>query len=400
MIHYIQLTDFYTCIQCGCFLLCYRLKGLLPQTEVSSTVSSDPRQGPKRVISRKCSDKKTAADNTGSDEGWSTGDESIDEFTNTEERSSMEEKPAFSLTCRHETHLSLPSLISAEDANTSPPPSSDSVTLGSLKQSPIDLSLSPSIEASSQTVVTENNPSLSSTSDSNTDQGVAKSSEFSTVSVHQHEQCDGDTDCTPKQSATVKENYSDWCLKYECSPTESDMGRTPSSKKVRLSQESKPPLRRLFETESQADPEGKKEAHGSESPSYVIDLTQDEQTSLQPTDCLLIDSPPPPMIDLTREHVPSDLYCEDGGRSHKVAVTTLSTGTNTEVRDTHQKSSASRPPVTDLSDSQRSAGSSQSQRSASLDSFSGPDPFGSPNCFPPTPGRENICSILQRPEFP
>ena len=408
----------------ACLLkLCYRLKELLPQTEVSTTTYSDPKLASQRQGKVSRPNKTSAAEiteTTESNDGWSTGDESIEEFTSTDDQVSVEEKPVFCHTQNHDVHISLPSLITVEDNKASPPPSSDSITLGSLVQSPIDLSLgTPSLESTSQVsctlkdayttvsatvtdrvitrLLTTSQESSNSSSTTSLDQTITKSPPLSKCTSDWLEKdTKGDLSCIQGESTTSREGNNDWCLKCECS--DDSITCTPLSKRSRLSEDTSNPMpRRLFECGVLTDPRQEQEAHHStHSPSSIIDLTQDEQSSEQQADS---SRDLPRIIDLTHDH--QTHHCHDTDkRSPTVAWNTLCTATSTHSLHNTQRKTP--PVVVDLVDSQdnRSAGESATrQRSTSVES-SGHDSFGSPNCLPPTPGRENIHSILQRPDFP
>lgn len=389
---------------------CHRLKGLLPQTEVTSTYF-DPKPRLQKINKKRANGKSARnATTTESDEdGWSTGDESIDQFTSSGEQLSVE-STAFSHSQNQDKHVILPSLIPLNETEASPPPSTDSATLGSLKQSPIDLSLgSPSSGPASQAAVTDTCLSTS-TGLSSTDESTNNSSQlpYSNVSDVPDEgvavQIKEEHGCKLEKVPVAEEENDDWCLKYECSPSGANTASTPPAKKARLSQTVS---RKLFKGELSSEPGQQEEAsppHASEThssfPSFV-DLTCDDQTS-EESDCVPVLEPSPEMIDLTYDcQVPSELHCNTLSRGHNKADNTLCTGTCT---NTVQKLNSLAPPtVVELSDSQgtgSTVGSRTGRRSASVESGSGQDPFGSPSCLPPTPGRENVCSILQRPDFP
>ena len=389
-----------------------RLKGLLPQSEVSSAYTDTKKVKNKskdRFARKKPAENSVATQTMDSEDSWSTGDESIDEFTSTGEQTSLEETEAFTHTQTHNTYLSLPSLIAVENTRGSTPPSSDSApTLGSLKQSPIDLSLdsTPSSIFGSQTNNTCPASSIipgkafkpeensSKVSDSTLDDSVKKE----------------DLNC--KQEDSANETVSCWSLKYECSP--SYTGSTPPSKKARLSETVYPVSCKLFEDKLKTEFE-QGEALSPINHSF-IDLTQDEESyEEQKTDCLFV-STPPEMIDLTHDHhTPTPDPNDDSCKDITLTEETLSNSNDiqshacTEIPEqspttTCTKKEVSQNIVTrlsspiELSDSQGSGSTVSSH--PSVESGPGYDPFGSPNCLPPTPGRENIHSILQRSDFP
>ena len=361
-------------------MLCYRLKGLLPQTEVSSGCVEYEEQ--RRKLKRSSSQKKSAEGATpttaecGDDDSWSTGDESIDEFTSTEEPvSSVEgETAVFTHTQTYSARLSLPSLITVEDTKSSPPPSADSgATLGSLIQSPIDLSLTPSVESAT---TTSPPPAASRTN-------------LSTVISSQPGQSGLSGSCVETES----DNH------LGLSGEERGEDGTPPSKRARLSDESCPMPRKLFtpmnseqkeedEDEEKEDEEEEENGEDSEeeeeeesdlpSNHLFINLTEDEE------DDTLVAAPELELIDLTHDTLtppsPEPLRHREIGSG---------------LHSTPRLSS----PVEELSDSRTSGSISvHSQRSVSVESCS--RSLGSPNCLPPTPGRENVHSILQRHDFP
>ena len=375
-------------------MLCHRLKGLLPQTEVGSGCVESEQQ--RKRLKRSHSQKKSAEDDKlaaeSSDDSWSTGDESIDEFTSTGEPASSVEadRTVFTHNQSHSTHLSLPSLIAVEDTRSSPPPSADSgATLGTLVQSPIDLSLSPSLGsvAISQSSligasIASNTRTISNASSSPKEDGPGSESEEKELG------CDKETCDSP-----------------------SEVG-TPHSKRVRLSEEGFPVSRKLFidtaacseqvakeeveSDEEEDDDKGEDDEIDPHENSFLIDLTEDEE------DDTLVSPEPPELIDLTCDQPtpPAPGPTSHTGRKPFPPLTP-SGGVHHTPNVVHGLRLSS-PVVLELSDSQTSSsmsGSSvHSRRSASVESTS--RGLGSPNCLPPTPGRENVHSILQRPDFP
>ena len=477
--------------------LCYRLKGFLPLTEVASAC---PEPNPTCSVSRlTVGSKSTSAKSAGyttstsnttesDDDGWSTGDKSISEFTNTDDQLSTENATFFQY--QNQEHqadiVALPSLLSITTTEASPPPSTDSATVGSLKQSPIDLSLgSPSSGSASQTTQTDILPTTGTKLGSTEDEEKTESSLLSCgndkevpdqvverVSDDRVEDVVGAVDS--EVGVAVKGRTDDWCLQYDCSPAETSIVNTPLAKRARLSETTNSVSRKLFSSKSEqrqveTSRTGKYEASGAHH--AFIDLTEDEETSelTASSDCVHV-CPPPQMIDLTHDHqapsdlthdhraqsnlthdhqvpsdltrnhqVPSDLTHDHRapsdvvrdhhapsdvtrdhhapsdvtrdcqvpsepqyfliGRTRKLADCASSNPAPTALSNAVQTSSRSMPPVVvELSDSQ-STGSTVGRRSASVESGSH-DPFGSPGCLPPTPGRENVTSILQRQDFP
>ena len=381
-------------------------------------------------MKRSHSQKKSAEDAAteapeSSEDSWSTGDESIDEFTSTgEPASSVEtEMTVFVHTQTRDTHLSLPSLIGVEDdTRSSPPPSGDSsATLGTLVQSPIDLSLSPSLQ--------------SLTSSQSFARAITNTSSATNVSNIPSSQP------TVKQSQNLPEievpNFHNRGSEFECAGEGNDslceVG-TPHSKRIRLSEESFPVSRKLFtgtaadckqvardDKEEEADSEQvakddvkDKDEEGEEedkevnddeedsievedinSPStpLLIDLTEDDE------DDTLVSPVPPELIDLTDDQLtppPQEPLSKSESHSPPTAV-------HCHTLNVVHGRRLSSPVVLELSDSQTSGSmssgcSARRQRSVSVESTS--RALGSPNCLPPTPGRENVHSILQRPDFP
>ena len=487
--------------------ICYRLKGFLPLTEVASTC---PEPKPTCSVSRltvgssaKSAGNAASTSNTteSDDDGWSTGDESISEFTNTEDQLSAENTTFFHY--QNQEHqadiVALPSLLSIKTTEASPPPSTDSATVGSLKQSPIDLSLgSPSSGSASQTTQTDILPTTGTKLGSTEDEEKTESSLLSCgndkevpdqvaerVSDDHVEDVVGAVDS--EVGVAVKGRTDDWCLQYDCSPADTSVVNTPPAKRVRLSETTNSVSRKLFSSKSteteqrqvETSRTGKYEASGAHH--AFIDLTEDEETSeLTASSDGVHVCPPPQMIDLTHDHrapsnlthdhrapsnlthdhqvpsdlthdhrapsdltrdyqvpsdlthdhrapsdltrdyqVPSDLTHDHHapsdvtrdyqvpselqyflvGRTRKLADCASSNPAPTAPSNAVQTSSRSMPPVViELSDSQ-STGSTVGRRSASVESGSH-DPFGSPGYLPPTPGRENVTSILQRQDFP
>ena len=371
---------------------------------------SDSKQGSAKGKIKRSNDKKSAGrvhtettETTESDDSWSTGDDSIDEFTNTEEQQLSIEKTAFCHTSQI-MHVALPSLLSVEEREASPQPSTSSVTVGSLKQSPIDLLLgSPSLESASQTAVT-------GATTSSTEQSTAKLSQLSYDDNSNDLQekggdiidMKGEFECEPKKPNET----GDWCLKYECSPPPGiDIGSTPPTKRTRVSGASNSVSRKLFKcSRVWIDPGDQNNTHPQDAHSSTtfsfIDLTQDEQTSDQ-SDCVAV-STPPQMVDLTHEdqQTSSELHCHTS--DNKVPdITPGRADTGTSIVPCTTEELASLGPLVELSDSQSSGstvvGSATGRRSASVESGVG---HSSPGYLPPTPGRENVGSILQRPDFP
>ena len=364
----------------------------------------------KRQVSLKKSARDTAVSSQSSDsnDSWSTGDESIDEFTSTGEQTPLEERDAFTHTQSHGNQPSLPSLIhgAIEDDKSSPPPSAESgATVGSLKQSPIDLSLNCTPPSES---ATQNTTSHHPTSSNTTTTTEINSSQVSNITPKEEDVTRNEIQY--KKEEESKEAGNAWCLKFECSPSDACVGCTPPSKKPRLTETIS---RKLFKDRFRAELGQQEEAQSLDSHS-VIDLTQDEAT---PEEQLTYYSDSPPqLIDLTHDHLTST---PDPTNDKDATLTeeTLYRTSETQYHTPEQMSSRCTAIDTDilrhnimttrlsspieLSDSQTTSGSVVgSQGSASVESGLSCDPFGSPNCLPPTPGRENIHSILQRPQFP
>lgn len=353
---------------------------------------------------KKCTKKKSVEHTAKSDESWSTGDESIDEFTSTEDQSSAESATTF-FHGENQVQVSLPSLISLNESGASPPPSTDSATLGSLRQSPIDLSLStPGSSSTFQNTTTE--------TCSPTTSGKEQSADKLQLSCIEGGVGDADGE---KVGTSGK-----WCLKYECSPSSTDIASAPPVKRARLSESSKLTSRKLFKDEVVTESE---KLEGQQTHKYFIDLTQSEQDSEQ-SDCVPVHEPPD-VVDLTCDHQsPSQLHYHTVSEVHTERDDILSTETRTNAVASTVQNLLAPPVAVELSGSQcTSTGStvgSTGQRSASVES--GADSFSSPSCLPPTPGseknstsdylgmvivihtvspgRENVCSILQRPDFP
>ena len=396
---------FLSCVWKFTVLCCtHRLKELLPHTEVSSgCVEPKERQRPVKRKQKLAGSSTETAGNLAesSDDGWSTGDESIDEFPSTKEPgSSLEgETAVFTHSQSHNfPRIALPSLIATEDTrSTTPPPSIDSgATLGSLIQSPIDLSLSPRlVSSSSQSSLKDTFPPT----EPNTSR--RKCSEHHSQGI----------DSVKAKLKSTNDNLS--CDSVENGSLQSSFEvSTPPSKRVRLSHESSPLPCKLFteetndfeqrvedeEEEEEKDEEENEEDEDDEEDEIVglspsnhsfIDLTEDE------LDETLVASERAPMIDLTCDHLtpPPELDLTNKHSS--------STADDHGVLPSNSRLSS---PIL-LSDSQSSSSvtnsvcTAHSRRSASVDS-SGVELVGSPNCLPPTPGRENVHSILRRLEFP
>lgn len=338
--------------------------------------------------------RHSSREHCGGGDGWSTGDESINEFPSSEEQSSVD-----NTTFSHPlpAAIALPSLISVEQSQASPPPSANSGTYGSLQQSPIDLSLD--ICSSESTPQEAATPTDHSTQRYMEVPGRNSGKKQDQLEVDEGEGEGGDEGAleqgrtvqkerTASDSRNLKERDS---LRTQASPT------TPPPKRLRLSDAKCSVSRKLF-SDGQGKDGQKETVHptSEESASHTtpvfIDLTQDEEDSdlntPRPTTSGTIQKP----IDLS--DVSTD-HSVDTGKDKLIHPTALS--------------AAACPPcltepavVIELSDSHSTDSSSMgpsSQQSASLESGSGYDPLGSPSCLPPTPGRENVHSILQRKDF-
>jgi hypothetical protein len=398
--------------------VCARLKGLLPQTEVGSSCveSEEQRKRLKRSHSQKKSGEDAAVAAESSEDSWSTGDESIDEFTSTGEPSSSveAERTVFTHTPSHSTRISLPSLLGIEDQSSSPPPSADSsVTLGTLVQSPIDLSLSPSLESvvSSQSgaTITDGTKTVSNTSSS---QSTVVPSQLLQTNLPEI----GD------EKSTFQNVVNEFGCDGEGNSSLCEVG-TPHSKRVRLSEERSPVSRQLFtgtaadceqvakeekydedkeEGEEDEEEESEEESIDGEEKSppnspLVIDLTEDEE------DNTLVPSETPELIDLTDDQLTPPPPQEPLSKRETHSLPTSTGEGGHHAPNVVHGIRLSSPVVLELSDSQTSGSTSsgcsvRSKRSVSVESTH--RALGSPNCLPPTPGRENVHSILQRPDFP
>lgn len=351
--------------------LLFRLKTLVPLTEVTGIIQTSGKSN------KKCTKKKLVEHTAESDESWSTGDESIDEFTSTEEPSSAESTTTFCHGENQQVQVSLPSLISLNEGDKSPSPSTDSATLGSLRQSPIDLSLStPGSSSTFQNTPTE----ACSPTTSGKDENAGKVHRFhGSVTNALNE---GGKDCEKFRTSD------EWCLKYECSPSSTNNASTLPVKRVRLSENSEVVSRKLFKDDIITKSEKLEEASLQQT---FIDLTQSEQSSEQ-SDCTPVHTD---VVDLTHDHQsPSQPHYSAPSGEHTATDDILSTKTCTDTVACTVQNLLAPPVVVELSDSQcTSTGStvgSTGWRSASVES--GPEPFGSPGCLPPTPGSE--CLII------
>ena len=356
------------------FCLLNRLKTLVPLTEVTGIIQTAEKSN------KKCAKKKSVEHTAESDESWSTGDESIDEFTSTEEQSSAENTTTFRHGENQQVQVSLPSLISLNEGDKSPPPSSDSATLGSLTQSPIDLSLStPGSSSTLQNTLTEACSPATSNKDESADK-LRQSGGSVTCVLNEGEV--GGTYCEKVRASD------EWCLKYECSPSSTNNASTPPVKRARLSESSKVFSRKLFKGDVVTKSETLKEGPLQQSQEYFIDLTQNGQSSEQ-SDCISVHASPD-LVDLTHDHQsPLQLHHHAISGEHTAPDDVLSTETCT---DTVACTVLAPPVAVELSNSQGSTG----RGSASVESGSGPEPFGSPSCLPPTPGIEKtpMCLII------
>ena len=420
MYYVVFLTSYLVASWYGLCCIYHRLKELMPQTEVGSGCVD--LQEDQRILQRKHSHKRstrnptaTAADS--GDEGWSTGDESIDEFTSTEPSVSSAEGDVsvFTHSQSHTSPISLPSLIAVQETKSTPPPSADSgATLGTLIQSPIDLSLSPSLE--STTSVRGVCPPANSSTVSETEK-VSELSESNSPRVEDVKtkcgseerdfSCDSeerDFSCGSEESDFREESHG---TPDQASRVEEEVG-TPVPKRARLSPEQSSVSRKLFnrnttysdqeEVQEEVKVEEKEEEVGTTSPCdhLFIDLTQEDQ------DETLV---APEMIDLTQDHLtppPEPNITNREEEEEEEEEESLSSGVGIDHTQSVVHSSQLSLPVA-LSESQSSGSTSRStissRRSASVES-GGLEQYGSPNCLPPTPGRENVYSILQRPDFP
>lgn len=330
----------------------------------------------------------------GGGDGWTTGNESINEFPSSEEQSSVD-----NTTFSHPlpAAIALPSLISVEQSQASPPPSANSGTYGSLQQSPIDLSLDIcSSESTPQETATHTDhctQRYTAVPDRNSgkkqdqvegDEGAGEGGDEGALEQERTVQ----KERTASDSRNLKERDS---LHTQASPT------TPPPKRLRLSDAKCSVSRKLFSDRQGKD--GQKETvhpTSEESASHTtpvfIDLTQDEEDSD-------LDTPKP----TTSGTIQKPIDLSDISTDHSV-----DTGKDKLIHPTTASVAACPPCLTEpavvieLSDSHSTSSSSMgpsSQQSASLESGSGYDPLGSPSCLPPTPGRENVHSILQRKDF-
>ena len=395
-----------------------RLKGLLPQTEVGSgcVESEEQRKRLKRSHSQKRPDEDAAVAAESSEDSWSTGDESIDEFTSTGEPSSSveAEKTVFTHTQSHSTRVSLPSLLGIEDTTSSPPPSADSsVTLGTLVQSPIDLSLSPSLESVISSLSSVKGATIrDATKTASSSQSTILLSHLLQTNLLEIGDEKSNSHNVGNEFGCDGEGNSSLC----------EVG-TPHSKRVRLSEERSPVSRQLFtgtaadceqvakeekddkdkggaeneeeEREEEESIEGEEKSPPN-SP-LLIDLTEDEE------DITLVLSEPPELIDLTDDRLtpPPPQKPLSKRETHSLPTSTGEGGHH--APNVVHGVRLSSPVVLELSDSQTSGSTSsgcsvRSKRSVSVESTH--RALGSPNCLPPTPGRENVHAILQRPDFP
>lgn len=360
--------------------LLFRLKTLVPLTEVTGIIQTSEKSN------KKCAKKKSVEHTAESDESWSTGDESIDEFTSTEEQSSAESTITFRHGENQQVQVSLPSLISLNEDDKSPPPSKDSATIGSLTQTPIDLSLStPGSSSTFQNTLTEACSPTTSNKDENADK--LQQSGGSVTSVLNEGEVGG-TDCEKVRASH------EWCLKYECSPSSINNASTPPVKRARLSAISEVVSRKLFKGDIVTKSETLEEGPLQQTHEYFIDLTQNEQSSEQ-SDCVPVHASPD-VVDLTHDHQsPSQLHHHAISGEHTATDDVLSTGTCTDTFACTVQNLLAPPLAVELSNSQcTSTVGSTGRRSASVESGSGPEPFGSPVCLPPTPGSEKTAMCL------
>ena len=440
MYYVVFLTSYLVASWYGLCCIYHRLKELMPQTEVGSGCVD--LQEDQRILQRKHSHKRstrnpTATATDSGEEGWSTGDDSIDEFTSTEPSVSSAEGDVsvFTHSQSHTSPISLPSLIAVQETKSTPPPSADSgATLGTLIQSPIDLSLSPSLEsttsvrgvcppANSSTVSETEKVSELSESNSPRVEDVktkcgseerdfscgSEERDFSCGSEERDFSCgseERDFSCGSEERDFREESHG---TPDQASRVEEEVG-TPVPKRARLSPEQSSVSRKLFnrnttysdqeEVQEEVKVEEKEEGEevGTTSPCdhLFIDLTQEDQ------DETLV---APEMIDLTQDHLtppPEPNITNREEEEEEEEEEALSGGVGIDCTQSVVHSSQLSLPVA-LSESQSSGSTSRStissRRSASVES-GGLEQYGSPNCLPPTPGRENVYSILQRPDFP
>ncbi|CAI8041493.1 hypothetical protein GBAR_LOCUS23069 [Geodia barretti] len=129
----------------------------------------------------------------------------------------------------------------------------------------------------------------------------------------------------------------------------------------------------------------------------LIDLTEDEE------DITLVLSEPPELIDLTDDRLTPPPPQEPLSKRETHSLPTSTGKGGHHAPNVVHGVRLSSPVVLELSDSQTSGNTSsgcsvRSKRSVSVESTH--RALGSPNCLPPTPGRENVHAILQRPDFP
>ena len=129
----------------------------------------------------------------------------------------------------------------------------------------------------------------------------------------------------------------------------------------------------------------------------LIDLTEDEE------DITLVLSEPPELIDLTDDRLTPPPPQEPLSKRETHSLPTSTGEGGHHASNVVHGVRLSSPVVLELSDSQTSGSTSsgcsvRSKRSVSVESTH--RALGSPNCLPPTPGRENVHAILQRPDFP
>ena len=380
-----------------------RLKSLLPHSEVTSTCQDNTSKLPMSIMgkSKGGSARQSSRGHCEGGDGWSTGDESINEFPSSEEQLSAE-----NTTFSHSlpAAIALPSLISMKQSQTSPPPSAESGTYGSLHQSPIDLSLD---ECSGESTPHGSTPTYHSRDQSTqVPDRDNKQKQDHLGEVDEDEGEGGDKDALEqmrtvqkKRTASNSRNLKDGdSLPIQANPSTN----TPPSKRLRLCDSRGSEPRRLFSSRQEKDGQTEmlyttdptSEDFASHTTPVFIDLTQDEEDSDSDTPQQTPNGTVQKPIDLSDVHLNTD-HSVDPGKDKLIHPNTASV--------------AACPPclpepavVIELSDSQStgsSMGPPSSQQSASLESGSGCDLLGSPSCLPPTPGRENVHSILQRKDF-